>query len=611
MARPAAAFTAALAAALLGHLSSTAQPAPYAGQERVTGVDLMVRSGGDRPLRPRQVRARVDGAPRPVVAVEGPGRDEAWQVVVYVDTVLSDEHQVAWAANVLAQHTASLQRLGPVELVVADPEPRTVVAAPAGAEAFQDALASLVYLGETDDALVEGRIEILDALAEPVGDEEGEDAADPAALAAAIGADETARVRERLETLLLALVERARAAPAGAGGRRLVVLVSGGFDLRTDWLPAGLRPTISPLEDEVPALARALTAYGWVPLPLLAPPEAGPVPGLRIGRWRVGPPPGIPPPEAREGEDRGLESLPALGAYHEEDRDPEKAEAHLALAEAHQRAGEAQPAVDEATLALHHFADDPRTAPRQARTLLLMADAYRALGEADKARRALRQAARRDPAAVEGHPALRALPGSDGLRRLAEAAGGELVRSGTGLGAALAGLDRWALVTVQLGGLPDGRLHAAEVSPRGRRPRLETPGWLRFGTPEPVASARIRRLAGGPPEGDLEVTAVLGPGGELRVHLAGLPGPPADTPQRTPSLVLRATAALAGEGGPEVLSLGRQSASPAADGSLELVFAAPPEAAAEGTTVLIEELLSESWGTAPVRRADRSPSPAS
>ncbi|HUF77528.1 MAG TPA: hypothetical protein VMR44_01290 [Thermoanaerobaculia bacterium] len=461
-------------------LAAAGQEPPFGGEERVTAVDLLVKMDGGG-LRPAELEALVSGVPRPVVALEPPGGPAFWRVVLYFDAVLSDEHQMRWAAELLAGRLDEIRALGAVELVVADPDPRTVVSPEADGATLKEALAQMALLPRGEDALVERRLEILEDL-------EGIGPADlPAEAGAVILAEESALVQERLDALLLVLVERSQGAPS----RRLVLIASGGLDLTPGWLPPELAAPPAPLAGAVERLGRTLAAYGWLAAPLLAPPASGTLPGKRIGKWRIY----------------------GLGAVHEEDRDPELAAAYAELAEARRRQGDLDGALDAAQDALHHFADDPRTAGRQAEALILQGAIYRELGEPQKARRALRHAARRDPQALAGHPGLAVLPATPeaALGALAEATGSSLVRADRDLQGALDALDRWGTVTVQLSGPPDRGLHEVEIRRAPGGVRLEGPGWLRFGTPGSVAEARKRRSRSSPrssfPESEAPLSA--------------------------------------------------------------------------------------------------------
>ncbi|HSL82719.1 MAG TPA: hypothetical protein VLF66_08070 [Thermoanaerobaculia bacterium] len=512
----------------------------------------------------------MDGEPRPVVGVEAPDEGGPWRIVLYFDLALSDEHQVAWAAEVLSARLPELLAAGEVELVVADPEPRTAVPAPADAEVLAEALGRLALLPRGDDVLVEHRLGVLRELEAP-----DDPAAVPPEAWEALAAEEAALVRSSLDALLLALAERS----GDGSARRCVLLATGGFDLGAPWLPAEPAPASTLGEETVAGLGRTLAAYGWLAVPLLAPPASGTTPGWRLGKWRI----------------------QGLLATYEEDRDPERAEAYLALAEARRDQGELDGAADAARKALVHFADDPRTAERQAKTLVLLGEVHEAQGEAQKARRVWRRALRRDPDALAGHPVTRALPTApeEALGRLAAGTGGQVARSEHDLAGALHGLDRWGAVTVQLPGLPDGALHPVEVAQTGRGPagRLETPGWLRFGTPEAVAEARIRRLLEGHPAGELEVEAVLVPadpsgsaGGAPSLEIMVGQGPTDTTPT-----VLRLTAILGtAEGEPQVHHLGTHElpTTPEATLTLPLPSAIPPE----WGLLQAEDLLTGAWG---------------
>jgi hypothetical protein len=287
-------------------------------------------------------------------------------------------------------------------------------------------------------------------------------------------ATERELVRSRLDALLLALVERTD----GPDPRRAAILVSGGFDLDGD-------PAIRPATEEV---GRVLAAYGWRLLPLLAPEQAGPIPGVRIGKWRFW---GVSPGT------RDLPGVPIFFATREEDRDPELAESHLELAGVLQGQGELERAAEEAEAALKHFAADPHTADRQAAALVLLSEVHEALGDPQRSRRDLRRAARFDPAAVAGNPVADAVPegAADALAALAEAGGGGTpLRTAGELDDALrrGRFGRRSLITVQLPASADEALHEVEIRSADGGTTLAI-GWLRYGTPEQVTNARLRK----------------------------------------------------------------------------------------------------------------------
>lgn len=427
---------------------------PFEGEEQVTAVDVVMDLPGGAPgwlpgrrvPRPAGLAGTVDGVEVPVVAVAPPA-DALDRLVIYVDSALSDDYQLTWSMLLLADRAASLVERGPVEVVVAAPEPVTVLSPTRDAEALEEALARLAFLGAAQDRLVELRLE------EALTDE-----------------SERTLVRDRIDSLLLALVDRSD----GPEPRRAALLVSGGFELDAD--PG--------LEIAVEEVGRTLAAYGWRLVPLLAPEQAGPIPGVRIGKWRL---------VGLGAESEGHLWLPPFGAVREEDRDPELAEAHLELAAALRREGELERAADEAETALHHFAGDPRTADRQAAALVLVGELQQRLGDPQRARRAFRRAARFDPAAVAGHPVTEAVPedAETALAALASAGGGVPARSEGGLDRSLAELGRRAVVTVQMPGTVEGGVRRVEVTRKGAAEPAAS-GWLRYGTPPEVTEARAR-----------------------------------------------------------------------------------------------------------------------
>lgn len=199
------------------------------------------------------------------------------------------------------------------------------------------------------------------------------------------------------------------------------------------------------------------------------------MPGLRLGNWR-------------------LTVGPLAGAVYEQERDPDLAEAHLERARALQREGRLERATEAAQTAVHHFAGDPRTRKRQAEALLLLAQLYEELGDAQRARREFRRAARYAPELMADHPWAAALPQEPGraLAALADAGGGAMARGAHDLSEALDSLGRRAVVTIQMPGSPDGSLHRIEIRDRAASDRPLAEAWVRFGTPPLVEEARSR-----------------------------------------------------------------------------------------------------------------------
>lgn len=433
------------------------EPPSYEGTADVVAVDAVVDLGsgaadwlpGGRSERaPETLEARVDGAPVPVVAVDG-GGDRLERLVLYFDLALSDDHQVTWAAQRIGDRARELVRRGPVEVVVAAPLPVTTLAPTRDVGALEEALGRIGFLSEPSDALVELRLRT---------GASGTDGPSPR---------ERSLVRERLDALLLALVERSHP-PEGFGEappRRAVILASGGFDL------AGFEP-------DVEATGRALAAYGWRIVPVVAPELRGLRPGKRVGKWRIA----------------------GLGATREEDRDPERAEAYLALAKALRGQGRVERAAEAAEDAAFHFYGDPRTASREAEALALAAELHGELGNPQRARRALRKAMRIDPGALAAHPVVAAVPAAEeALSALAE--GERVVRDEVALRQALDSLADRAVVTVQAPVVaPAAAAGIGRLVLRAQGGGGEVAaGWVRLGTPAVVSEARARTGSAGDP----------------------------------------------------------------------------------------------------------------
>ena len=172
--RPSAVLAVVLATALLAAFAAArpaaAQEGPgippdrtFSGRAQVTAVDVLidVRDESGRvplDLRPADFQVLEDGEPRRVVAVERfSGRLQVaplaalpatadlqaawtWNLVIYVDEVLSSTGSIRRAAESLARQAGDLTRLGTVEIVTADPEPRTVLQPTRSARLVEQAL---------------------------------------------------------------------------------------------------------------------------------------------------------------------------------------------------------------------------------------------------------------------------------------------------------------------------------------------------------------------------------------------------------------------------------------------------------------------------------------
>jgi hypothetical protein len=265
-----------------GLLLAAQKPATFTEQVEVREVELVVDLAGSlsrlkkETLDPGDLIVIEDGLVRPVTRV-GPiaegrirsllGRDEAiaqpdWTVVVWVDRVLAGPDTAFYASLALSKQAERLTGLGPVEVIAADPSPRTVLAPTREPQRVAQALTDLVAQAGRDRDKPSGNPSQLDLRA------------------AATGTMEEAALQRQCERLVTGLT-----APR-PGGPRLLLLVADGFSLT----PAEMNllgdqkqelPSPPPAAGRAAALldaARLLAAYGWVTVPL---PLHGESPGSR------------------------------------------------------------------------------------------------------------------------------------------------------------------------------------------------------------------------------------------------------------------------------------------------------------------------------------------
>jgi len=233
-------------------------PVPPAAPARVDlTVDIRDRNGE----RPRELTAEdftllEDGEARRILEVAPLSTAETpWRLVVYFDRVLSGSRSMRAAAGALAEQSRALVALGAVEVVVAEPEPRVVLAATRDAAAVDDALSRIWLTGEgRDDVRVLRKRYAEDTAGlEPDGD--------AATLAEEAVETEERLVRRQQEHMVEWLFRQRGQAP------RALFLVSDGFDL--DPSPS-YRSKQGPVALEKVALgvAQTVAALGWTTVAL-------------------------------------------------------------------------------------------------------------------------------------------------------------------------------------------------------------------------------------------------------------------------------------------------------------------------------------------------------
>lgn len=268
---------------LLAFQISAEASAPAPTTESGLAVEALDRR--DAPLREPKAEdfaVTEEGAPRRVLGVEV---GKPWRVVVYVDRILAGTRSVRGAAGLLAAQARELTALGPVEVVIAEPEPRPALLPTRDPAALDEALSRLLLTGDGRDDLRLLRQRFLDEVGAPT--DRPQDQAER--LEEAIAAE--ARLAGHQQDVLLEWLADAR----GQDGPRVLFLVSDGFDVdprapylnritdeaRRSALGAGLPdPGLAERSRE---LARSAAALGWTVLPMPVGDEK--LPELR--RWRT------------------------------------------------------------------------------------------------------------------------------------------------------------------------------------------------------------------------------------------------------------------------------------------------------------------------------------
>jgi Ca-activated chloride channel family protein len=219
----------------------------------------------------------IAGSSQPVTTVLTGSELEPWHIVLYMDSVLASDDELRRAGVALAEHADALTTLGTVEVVRAAPEPRPLLP-PSRDPAAVDAALSQIALGAGDgDALRALRRRTFQRLThlrqrrdlDPGGD-------DALAELIAQAVDEEVSLVQRQQDLMLSWLA---GQSSGTAGRRLVILVSGGYDLEArqfylQQLPEELRGSLAsasprlPLEGPTLEWVTGITALGWMAVPL-------------------------------------------------------------------------------------------------------------------------------------------------------------------------------------------------------------------------------------------------------------------------------------------------------------------------------------------------------
>ena len=312
-------------AAVVALWACAASAAP--GQQTVT---FEAEGASARDLR-GELELRVDGAE---VVIDRLGRaEDGWQTLVYVDSALTTPGPVSQLASTLLEQLDALLAVGSLEIVVADPQARTILPPTRERGLAEAALDRLATSGEAATALVERRrlfaserdIEISRARRQAAAGGAAREAELEAVLqqlATDALRDEAAMRRRQIDEIVSFLAAREdlrretlratrAAADAGAddgpnagpntepsdppAGRRHLVLLADG--LVTDPLSYYLElvPTAGSLAVEaattpsVAAVGRTAAAFGWTAAPVaFADEEDGDGPSLRSNEVTVG-----------------------------------------------------------------------------------------------------------------------------------------------------------------------------------------------------------------------------------------------------------------------------------------------------------------------------------
>ncbi len=196
-------------------------------------------------LKPGDFQVLVDGQPREVTRAEPMAAPAAagelpWTIVVYVDRILASPGTVFYSGLALSRRTAELTRLGSVEIVVADADPRPALAPTREARPLERALTDLAAAARVERDRADRR-------------------------PAPPGGPDAPRLRRQLDKLLAFLTAHPPTGP------HAVLLVADGLDLPDQQIADLDRGAAGAPQTAAAALqrtARLLAAYGWVAIPV-------------------------------------------------------------------------------------------------------------------------------------------------------------------------------------------------------------------------------------------------------------------------------------------------------------------------------------------------------
>ena len=417
--------------------AATAAPnaAPGSGavleEQRVTAVDTLLHfdrdgfsewaTGNATPenLGAADFEVWLDGVARPVVAVEALEHLDAshrspWTQLIYIDCNMLETGQLRSAIGLLHRELGRLLALGKVEVIVADPAPRQLLAATDNAAALEALLARLALDTECRDTPQALRDELV-RLRQPQPPAPGgaEAAPSPAELAAAARDAEAEAVR--ISTL--GLVQTLSDGERSVGTQKVVYLLHNGFDRRAAEFYAQKGAAAEPDADAKPAigpilLAQLIASYGWTVMPVSEKAFEASLSGAEIGRFLVqlqngeqiyqgkNPPVASPPASPLDAAQRTQSLLGAFTASLREKRDSKRAESYLELGEALAGQKKWPEAEDAFRKAIYHFDGVKKHQAKEAKAWLGVGRAKAGQGELASGRAATERAIELDPSLV-------------------------------------------------------------------------------------------------------------------------------------------------------------------------------------------------------------------